>query len=118
MASNLKTHKYKNDLEQIEHHYQNQLEQKVKQQNREHSQQPARQQTPHVTTQGSHRVTRTPSITSSILMNSDGKSCSFFILILAVLFQFVSIITICITFIFPFWTLFQIDQPPRTLLDK
>lgn len=126
--------RYEQELNQVEHHYQNQLEHQTakqpKQQNRSSKLQPSHQQqsVDSVDNQQAmdsqrhpqhhrihYRITRHPSVTSSIMDDSEGKTCSFFILILAVVFQFLSVITICVTFIFPFWSFFKISLPTGTL---
>lgn len=124
--------KYEHELNQIEHHYQNQLEHQIhkvtnqKQLNRQSkSLQQQQKSSATIDTQESldqrpihktiYKTKRNSSETSSIMADSEGKTCSFFILILAVVFQFLSVITICVTFIFPFWSFFKINLPNGTL---
>lgn len=109
MPSNQKQKRYEKDLDHIEHHYQNQLDHQAKM---------SKHSTPsstHPSPPAHYRITRHPSMTSSIMPDSDRKSCSFFIVILAVICLFLAITTITITFIFPFWAVFRIDFPSGTL---
>jgi hypothetical protein len=126
--------RHEQDLVQLEHYYQNHLEQQQQQQHQQQNKIKTHQQqlqmtskTPHLQKQrpqpGSYhnqhqvqnRITRHPSNSSSIMPDSDKKTCSFFVLILAVICQFLAVLTICITFIFPFWILFQVRFPIGTL---
>lgn len=98
------------DIDQIEHHYQNQ-------QTKSHPKE-IKQMSPNgqpVTPKVHYRITRNPSLTSSIMSESEKKTCSFFVLILAVVLQFLAVITICVTFIFPFWTWLKFTLPTGTL---
>ena len=105
------------DLELTEHHYQNQ-------QTRPHSnfQNQQRSSQNNQMKQGQsagarvhYKITRNPSMTSSILSESEKKTCSFFVIILAVVLQFLAIIIICVTFIFPFWTWLKLYFPAGKL---
>ncbi len=129
--------RHEQDLVQLEHYYQNHLQQQQQQQQQQqinsktyqnrqlkiNSNKPLnqkkRQQThPHEIqpVQVQHRITRHPSNSSSIMPDSDRKTCSFFVVILAVICLFLAVITICITFIFPFWILFEVRFSAGTFM--
>ena len=103
--------KYKQDLEQIEHHYQNQL---AKQASKEVSNKKKKE-----------RISYAPNLiqvgksdlSSHILQNRGSRNISLIILFMAVLFQLAAGISIVVTFIFPFWISFQIDSVQNSSLN-